>query len=178
MGTTTTLLTVQEFLALPESDDQRRELIGGEIFSMGHGGWPHECVKSNINRLLLAWLLQNRLGRVLVETGFQIGEPEFLIPDLSYVSNALALRGTKGQIEGAPDLAIEVVSSEPAARLLKKVGLYLSHGAKSVWVVYPEEQTVWIYSSGHATEFQRDQMLEDPALPGFRAPVSEIFEGI
>ena len=79
-------MTVQEFLALPESQGERRELIGGEIVSMGQGGRPHEFVKSNVNRLLLAWFLQNRPSRVLIETGFQVDEQNFLIPDLSYVS--------------------------------------------------------------------------------------------
>ena len=179
MGTTTTLVTVQEFLALPEIEGQRIELIGGEVVSMPSGGRPHEFVKSNINRLLIAWLLQNRPGRVLIETGFQLDEYNALIPDLSYVSKDPGVPGAAGAIQGAPDLAIEVVSSESAARLSKKVGLYLAHGSKSVWVVFPEEQKVWSYSPGQAREFQREQTLEDPdVLPGFRAPVSVIFEGI
>jgi len=118
MGTTTTLVTVQEFLALPESQEERRELIGGEIVSISHGGRPQEFVKSNI------------------------------------------------------------VSSESASQLSRKVGLYLSNGGKSVWAVFPDEQKVWIYTAGQAKEFQSSQMLEDPSLPGFRAPVSDIFEGI
>ena len=179
MGTTTTLVTVQEFLALPESEGERRELIGGEIASMGHGGRPHEFVKSNVARLLLAWLLQNRPGRVLLETGFQIDEHNFLIPDLSYVSKDPGEPGEKRQIQGAPDLAIEVVSSEPASQLSRKVALYLSHGGKSVWAVFPEEQKVWVYTAGQAKEFQSGQILEDRAvLPGFRAQVAAIFEGI
>ncbi len=178
MGTTTTLVTVQEFLALPESEGERRELIGGEVVSMGHGGRPHEFVKSNIVRLLLAWLLQSRAGRVLVETEFQVDDNNALMPDLSYVSKDPGLPGAAGIIQGTPDLAIEVVSSESAARLSRKVRLYLSHGSKSVWVVYPEEQNVWVYAPGQAREFQREHVIEDPVLPGFRAPVSAIFEGI
>lgn len=178
MSTTTTLLTVHEFLALPESSDQRRELIGGEVFSMGYGGRLHELVKGRINRLLLAWLLQGQPGTVLNETEFLLDEHEFLIPDLSYFSKEPGEPGDRGHIQGAPDLAIEVVSSESAAQLSRKVGLYLSRGGKSVWAVFPEEQKVWVYSPGQAKEFQREQMLEDPSLPGFRAPVSALFEGI
>ncbi|HYK16495.1 MAG TPA: hypothetical protein VEV37_00680 [Bryobacteraceae bacterium] len=37
MSTTTAPLTVEECLALPESSDQRRELIGGEVFNMSCG---------------------------------------------------------------------------------------------------------------------------------------------
>jgi len=178
MGTTTTLVTVQEFVALPELEDKRVELVGGEIVDMGQGGRPHEFVKSNITKLLIAWLLQNRPGRVLIETGFRIDKYNFLIPDLSYIAKDPPKRSGKGPFEGAPDLAIEVVSSEPAARLSKKIGLYLSHGGKSVWAIYPEEQKISIHAPGGSKEFPRRQMLEDPVLPGFSAPVSAIFEGI
>jgi len=178
MGTTTTLVTVQEFLQLPEIEGQRMELIGGEVVTMGRGGRSHEFVKSNIAKLLFAWLLQNRPGRVLLETGFQVDNYDSLIPDLSYVSKDPGAPGTTGLIQGAPDLAVEVVSSEAAARLSKKVALYPAHGGKSVWVVYPEEQKVSIHVPGQAKEFQRDHEIEDPILPGFRASVSAIFEGI
>ncbi|HEX6894675.1 MAG TPA: Uma2 family endonuclease [Bryobacteraceae bacterium] len=178
MGTTPTLVTVQEFLALPELEEKRVELIGGEIVEMRHGDRPHEFVKSNINRLLIAWLLLKRPGRVLVETGFRIDKYNFLIPDLSYISKDPPKRGSKGPLEMAPDLAIEVVSSEPAARLSKKIGLYLSHGSKSVWAIYPEERKISIHALGGSGEFQHHQILEDPVLPGFSAPVAAIFEGI
>ena len=42
MGTTTALVTVQEFLALPEMEGQRMELIGGEVVTMPPAGDPHE----------------------------------------------------------------------------------------------------------------------------------------
>ena len=178
MGTTTTLVTVQEFLALPEQEDTRVELVGGEIVDMGQGGQPHEFVKSNINKLLLAWLLQNHPGRVLIESGFRIDKYNFLIPDLSYLQDP-PKRASKGHFQRAPDLAIEIVSSEPAARLSKKIGLYLSHGGKSVWAIYPEEQKISIHAPGGSKEFQRGDILKDPkVLPGFSAPVSAIFEGI
>ena len=179
MGTTTTLVTVQDFLALPELEDKRIELIGGEIVDMGQGGRPHEFVKSNINKLLLAWLLQGRTGRVFIETAFQIDQHNGLIPDVSYVSRDPGVPGSTGMIQGAPDLAIEVISSEPAARLSKKIGLYLAHGSRSVWAVYPEERKISIHALGGSKEFLGQQMLEDPAvLPGFSAAVSAIFEGI
>lgn len=178
MGTTTTLMTVDEFLALPEIEGERRELIGGELVTMGCGGRPHEFVKSNINRLIITWLIESGRGRVFIETAYRLDDHHVLVPDLSYESKDPGASGSTGLICDAPELAIEVVSSEPAARLSKKVGLYLAHGGKSVWAVFPEEQTVWIYSAGQAKEFHREQMLEDFTLPGFHAPVSALFEGV
>ena len=64
MGATTTLVTVQEFLALPEPEGQRIELIGGEVVSMSFGHIPHEVVKKNLNKILVVWLAQNPIGEV------------------------------------------------------------------------------------------------------------------
>jgi hypothetical protein len=38
-------LTVEQFLALPEDDRARQELIGGEVITTGRGGQPHEITK-------------------------------------------------------------------------------------------------------------------------------------
>lgn len=181
MGTTTTLVTVQEFLALPEPQGERIELIGGEVVSMPRAGYLHEITKSNLLMTLVAWSLHGGKGRVFSETAFQLDEHNSPIPDVSYfVSSSGITAGTTGLIHGAPDLAIEVVSSETAARLEEKIELYLAHGSKSVWVVYPEQQVVWIYDvSGNARKFERSQTLEDPTvLPGFSTPVSGIFGGV
>jgi Uma2 family endonuclease len=73
-----------------------------------------------------------------------------------------------------------VVSSETAVRLEKKIDLYLAHGSKSVWVVFPEQRIVRIFdASGQSRKFEQNQTLEDPSvLPGFRVPVAAIFEGL
>jgi Uma2 family endonuclease len=180
MGTTTTLVTVQEFLQLPELEGQRMELIGGEVVTMGSGKVSHEVVKKNLIKILVVWLAQNPIAEVFAETMFQIDDQTSLIPDLSVLFPGRATPGGTGLIQGAPELAIEVVSSETAVRLAGKIELYLGHGSKSVWVVFPEQRVVWIYDdSGQARRFERNQTLEDPAvLPGFSAPVSAIFEGI
>lgn len=177
MGATTTLVTVQEFLQMPEPEDQRIELIGGEVVTMGRGGRSHEFVKSNIARALFAWLLQGRTGRILIETTFQLDQQNSPIPDISFVSTD---PGTGEHIQGAPDLAIEVVSSEAAARLETKIDLYLAHGSKSVWVIFPELRVVRVYDpQGGARKFEVHQMLEDPAvLPGFQVSVADLFAGI
>src|SRR5580704_7063073 len=104
---TTTLVTVQEFLQMPEPEGQKLELIGGEVVSMGRGGRSHEFVKFNIAKVLFAWLLQNRSGKILTETAFQIDEQNSPIPDISFVSTAAESTGGSGLIQGVPDLAIE-----------------------------------------------------------------------
>ena len=86
MGTTTTLVTVQEFLALPEPEGERIELIGGEVVRMGRGGAAHEWVKANLIQLLADWARQDRSFKVLSETTFVLDEHDSPIPDISVLS--------------------------------------------------------------------------------------------
>jgi Uma2 family endonuclease len=69
---TTTLVTVQEFLQMPEPEGQKLELIGGEVVSMGRGKIPHEVVKKNLNKILVLWLGQNPIAELFPETMYQL----------------------------------------------------------------------------------------------------------
>ena len=180
MGATTTLVTVPEFLAMPEPEGERVELIGGEIVSMGLGHIPHEVVKKNLTKILVLWLAQNSPAELFAETMYQVDEHDALTPDLSVLFPGRTGPGNKGWIQGPPEVAIEVVSSETAARLEEKIELYLSYGGKSVWVVYPQQRVVRIYdAAGGAKKFEHDQPLTDPTvLPGFSIPTSAIFDGV
>ena len=62
------MVTVQEFLQMAELDGERRELIGGEVVTMGQGKARHEIVKANLLRILVIWLAQNPVGQLFAET--------------------------------------------------------------------------------------------------------------
>jgi Uma2 family endonuclease len=147
---------------------------------MGAGHIPHEVVKKNLIKILVLWLAQHSCAELFAESMYDVDEHSALIPDLSVLFPGRTAPGNTGLILGAPEIAIEVVSSETAARLEQKIALYLSHGGKSVWVVYPEQRIVRIHdSTGGAKRFDQDQILTDPAvLPGFSISTSAIFEGV
>jgi Uma2 family endonuclease len=80
-------------------------------------------------------------------------------------------------IQGAPELAIEVVSpSESAAYLRIKTEAYLANGSRSVWIVFPEVRSVMVYAADSVRELKGDQPITDPLLPGFSTPVAAFFE--
>src|SRR5580658_6957734 len=88
----TTLLTSDQFLALPEEFDQNgnpllQELIHGEVVTMPHAAIRHDTIRSNILELLIPYLLQNKhLGfKAYPEAEFVISSNDAFIPDLSVV---------------------------------------------------------------------------------------------
>jgi Uma2 family endonuclease len=178
----TTLLTSDQFLAMPEEFDQhgnriKDELIGGEVVKMAFPSLPHDLIKNQINAVLLRSLdSRPELGlRSLVEIGTHVSDYDAFMPDVSVVQRS---RLSDARIfQGAPNLAIEVVSpSDTAKHLKRKVDAYLEGGAKSVWIVYPEARSVMVHSGDSVRELKGDQPLTDPLLPGFSTPVAAFFE--
>jgi Uma2 family endonuclease len=180
MAAITAPLTVEQFLQLPEEQTFRCELVDGEIVPMGNANRQHEWVKANINRHLVVYSVQHTIGQVLSETMYRIKASEGRVPDVSF-QLARTLTGDPDKLfEGSPDLAVEVVSSETAAFLERKITLYLETGSKAVWVVYPKHRTLWTHhADGISRLLKEDQHLEEPEfLPGFRVLVANFFEGI
>jgi Uma2 family endonuclease len=179
----TTLLTSDQFLAMPEEFDQhgnriKDELIGGEVVKMAFPSLPHDLAKNRINKLLMRYLdLHSELDLLsLVEIGVLVSNNDSFAPDVCVVSRG-RLKDVGRIFQGAPDLAIEVVSPTDTAKHLKrKVDAYLGAGAKSVWIVFPEARSVMIHTAGSVRELKADQSIEDPLLPGFSTPVAAFFE--
>jgi Uma2 family endonuclease len=78
-----------------------------------------------------------------------------------------------------PNLAVEVVSpTNTAYEVLDKVSEYFQTGVQRVWVVYPNVEQVYVYSSPTSIRvLDRSAELDgEEVLPGFRLPLSELFE--
>ena len=181
---TTTLLTSEQFLAMPDEFDEsgnriKDELIGGEIVKMPPPGLPHDLVKNEIHAILIQFLrAHSELNlKSLIETGAQISKHDTFVPDISIIRRDRISLDERRIFRGSPDLAIEVVSPHDTAKHLKsKVDAYLEGGSKSVWIVYPDAKSVEVHSIGAMREFKADQQIEDPLLPGFSAQVASFFE--
>jgi len=110
------------------------------------------------------------------ETPFRLGPRDAPMPDVSVVLKGRLQRGNSSLIAICPDIAIEVVSSEPAKVLRAKVQLYLQNGASAVWVAYPELRMIQVYTGEGVRELTGDEPLEAPhILPGFRVSASAFF---
>jgi Uma2 family endonuclease len=172
-------LTVKEFLAqMPE--DQRAELIHGEIVPMAYAKFPHEKVKANGNRIFVVYLAGNPIGEVYPETMYQLTETNALQPDLSVLLNEqIPAHAPDGLLELAPAVVFEVASSESAARLEERIELFLEKGTRAVLVAFTSTRAIRIYEpSGLSRLVRGEQPVEIDVLPGFSVAVSRFFEGL
>lgn len=178
---TATLITSAEFLARPDEFDQsgnpiKEELIGGEIVQMAHTSKRHDITKNRVGRILFRYLDANpeRGFTALIEAGFVVTEHDTLGPDVAvFRTERLAEEGRL--INGAPDIAIEVISPADTVRgIRKKIKAYLENGSVSVWIFY-EEGSIAVHTATGVRELGGEQKLEDPWLPGFSVPVSTFY---
>jgi Uma2 family endonuclease len=70
-------------------------------------------------------------------------------------------------LEGAPDLAIEILSPSDIWKAVdKKAGEFLAAGARAVWAIDPGDETAKVYMHGGALALARGEALTCPELLG------------
>jgi Uma2 family endonuclease len=179
MSTTSKPITGEELLAM--GDIGRCELIYGKIINLNLSGFEHGHLAASIASLLCAWNDQHKLGIVLgAETGFRLARNPDLVraPDVAFVlANRVPATLPSGFFEGAPDLAVEVVSpTDSWPDVESKVQMWLVHGCQSCWIVDPRNRQITIdHGDGRLSKLKVSQDIEDPLLPAFRVPVSGVF---
>ena len=165
-------------------EEERCELVAGELIREPLPGEGHGLVAAALVAHLYEFVRDRRLGRVHGETGFVVARDPDTVrgPDAAYVSverSAATVR--RGPFfEGAPDLAVEVLSpSNTRQEITAKIREYLSAGAGAVWVVDPARRTVTVHGPDREPRTLSPEDILDggTVLPGFRLPVAEIFEG-
>lgn len=85
---------------------------------------------------------------------------------------------SEGHCTVVPDLVVEVVSPNDLAYEVNAKRIeWLDAGAKLVWVIHPEQQTIHAYhADGTVRLFTRnDTLTGEPVLPDFRVAVADLF---
>ena len=188
IATTDTDLSTDSLVeAFPEfeRDPRHYEVVGGERVETPRMGAYETTLASDLLCILGGFARDHALGRVMTEMLFLIDPAANLQrrPDLAFVSRERWPLDRKVPSTAAwdvvPDLAVEVVSpSNLAVEVIAKLRDYFRVGVRLVWIVYPTESLIHIWSSPEgARVLNRADVLEAPVLlPGFRLPLSEFFQ--
>jgi Uma2 family endonuclease len=111
-------------------EDERIELIGGEIVPMSPKGNHHEILKT---ALTIYWA-RKLPGDLLFtnETTFRLSPDTYLEPDFVFYPKA---SGWEGLNAATARLVVEVADSSLAYDLGRKAGLDATFGIRELWVV-------------------------------------------
>lgn len=136
----TSLLTEEQYLNLPAFTG-RQEFRDGELIELPPATYAHSELVKRIQRLLLAAIHESRIW---VETGFQLRQARWVVPDVCVIWPDQARAG--GYYQGAPMVAIEVASrGNKPDDLQEKITDYLPYGVGEVCVIYPKTRTMIVH---------------------------------
>jgi len=179
---TRTRLTVDEFLALPETEPPS-ELIGGEVVQKVSPTWNHGRIVATLIYLLETSLRATKEAELVTEARHAArAEDTVYLPDIN-----VTLRGrlpkdpaifARGAMEVAPDLAIEVLSPDDRpGYVLERIEFYLRVGVRLVWIVDPDRETVTVCRPGAAQSIHRTPESLDalPVLRDFHLDLAGLF---
>lgn len=173
-------LSLEEFSRLPRGQE-RHELSAGELITMPPPKSLHTVVALVVLEILQAYLKRNPFGRAIPETGYVLSRNPLTIrqPDISVLSKErIRSANPDDYFEGAPELAVEVVSpSDPAEDLQIKIDQYLGAGAKQVWVLYPKTKRIHLFYAGRSAKIldETETLEGGDLLPGFSVKVADLF---
>jgi Uma2 family endonuclease len=112
-------------------EDERIELIGGEIVPMSPKGNHHEILKT---ALTICWV-PKLPGDLLftTETTFRMSDDTYFEPDFVFYPKE---GGWKGLGASTARLVVEIADSSLAYDMGRKAALYASFGIAELWVVH------------------------------------------
>ena len=183
MATTATLMTAAELLAMPDDGFHFYELVKGELITMAPAGGEHGAVGIRAAVRIGVIVEANDLGVVFnADTGFIIStDPDTVrAPDVSFVrKERIPADGIpRGFFQGAPDLAVEVISpSDSYTEVAEKVAQLLEAGTLLVVLIDPRTRTITLrHRSGETTTLtEADTLTLGDVLPGFKCAVGDLF---
>jgi Uma2 family endonuclease len=160
-------------------EDEKFELIGGEIVMMAAKGFAHELIKSH---LIVAIARSLPAGSILTaEASLQLADDVLVEPDLAVISRAAFKPGPDNFAQPAEvQLAIEIAVSNLSYDRGLKARLYAEHQIGEFWVIDAIERTAWVHTGrggdGWASIVERGpkDALTTAVLPGFSIRLGEI----
>jgi len=177
-------LTYDDFLLFPD-DGKRHELIDGEHYVTPSPSRKHQAIVWNLITIIGPYLESHPVGRAFAAP-FDVvfSNVDVVEPDLLFISNARLDVLTTKNVQGAPNLVVEIGS--PGTRRRDEVikrKLYERFGVEEYWVIDPEIETIAAYRHVGETyqrvlelAVERNDTLATPLLPQLTLPLQQIFK--
>ena len=163
-------------------EEKRYELSDGDLVTIATPGELHQSVSAQLGWRLVQFASENNLGRVYhAPFDVVLSDTDVVQPDLLFVSNVRDHIVTPENVQGAPDLVVEILSPSTATRdRTFKRTLYAGHGVKEYWMADTTAKDITVLLLGDrgfdvVDVYGEGEALTSPTLPGFRIKIDDIF---
>jgi Uma2 family endonuclease len=176
------VFTYEDYLQLPDNG-KRYEIIDGELYMSPAPTTGHQRVVGNFFGTIWHFLQQNPLGEVFAAPADVIfSEINVFQPDVVFLSKQKLDILTRENIQGAPDLVIEVLSpgTENRDRTIK-LKAYSKFGVQEYWMANEKKEAAEVWRRkgqklGFHALLDSTQTLTTPLLPGLEIALEKIFK--
>lgn len=184
MGETAHRYTLADYEALPEGSPY--QLIAGE-FVMSPAPKPlHQNSALRLARKMAAFADTSDAGEVIMSPiDVYFDDVDAYQPDIIFIATQhLGIIGEKN-IQGAPDIIVEVLSSNAKHDLVEKKDVYEASGVKEYWIVDPDRKSIDVLENvqgKYGNEFRvfsrgrnGTGSVESKVLEGFAIELAYVF---
>jgi Uma2 family endonuclease len=176
-----TKLTYDDYLRFPD-DGLRHEIIEGEHYVTPSPVTRHQRILLTLSHLLQTYLDQHAIGEIFFAPfDVLLSEYNVFVPDLIYLSQERAHLLTAKNLQGAPDLAVEILSPGTRSRDLRlKRDVYQRTGVREYWIIDPAQNVVDVYRWQPGTGVEKPlrlgagEGLITPLLPDLIVPLDRL----
>ncbi|HVR95594.1 MAG TPA: Uma2 family endonuclease [Thermoanaerobaculia bacterium] len=177
-------LTYADYLLIPE-DGKRHEIIDGEHFVAPAPTLRHQRVVFELGRRLGNFVVRRKLGQVYSSpVDVLLSRTDVLQPDVLYISRERLGIATENNLNGPPDLVVEVLSDSTRRRdEVLKLHRYSELGVPEYWILDPVRRIAKLYRQGEnglrlvaELSAEAGDVLTTPLLSGLKIPLRTLFE--
>ncbi|PIU23935.1 MAG: Uma2 family endonuclease [Chloroflexi bacterium CG_4_9_14_3_um_filter_45_9] len=172
--------TYEDYCHMP--DDKRYELLEGDLVMAPSPVTAHQRVCGKLEFLLREFVLKNNLGEIFFAPfDVVLSQENVLQPDILFISNERSHIVTEDNVQGAPDLVIEITSPATLHRDREiKRKIYANHGVAEYWLADLDKQTIEVMELSEAgfkttAVYTKGEKMQSPTLVGLSFDPREIF---
>ena len=172
-------LTYEDYAKTP--DDECWELIDGELMMSPSPKRAHQRNQMKLGSRMSFFVEEKDLGEVYSDFDVVLSNTDTVRPDLIFIAKDRLHIITEDNVQGAPDLVVEIRSPSTARYdWTVKRELYARHGVKEYWLVDPEAATVAVLlldggALKVASVYGEKDTLVAAVIDGFSIALADVF---
>ena len=174
-------MTLAEFLELPRME-QRCELLDGVVYMAAFPIPDHQFLAMVLSGYMFQQIMETGLGIVYQVAGVVVSDDSALGPDIVVVrADRTSIIGPTVIDGGAPDIVVEVLSSNRHMDLVRKRARYAAAGIPEYWLLDGDADTLTQLELGDRGVYRERTVLTvadtltTPLFPSFSLQLSQLF---
>jgi Uma2 family endonuclease len=151
-------------------DDNRYEIIDGEVFDMTSPSFTHQSISMELSRQFANYFEDKPCKvvcapfDVILTKSAKKNDEIFTVvqPDIMVICDRKKIE--ERGIVGAPDLVVEIISPSTSSKdnIIKR-RVYEQAGVKEFWLISPVERLIRVNKLGKDGRFEREEIYDDTA---------------